>query len=158
MSRSGICSRVALMLIGLLAAEAQSLASSGESIVPMNFVGEWSGHLSIRHSPFSSTEADNVHYRFQISNEHVRLFINDNEQQLWEDPYLSSKMDTHLLMVVSRLGPAWTEDLAINLVWLGEGFVYAYVSRVVSNFSLSQDDNRRHYPVFLAGRLTKDSN
>jgi hypothetical protein len=145
------------VLIVLLGAETRSSGASDDPIIPPRFLGDWSGHLPIHHSPFSPAEASQIHYRLEISTDIIRLFVAENEQQLLEDPYVSSSMDTHLLVVISKLGPTWTEDYSINLIWLGENRVYAYVSRVVSNFSLSQDDHRRHYPIFLSGELVKNS-
>ena len=156
MSELRIFFRVALVLISLLAAESRSLGASDDPIVPVRFLGTWSGNLPIHHSPFSPAEASQVHYRLEISTDVIRLFIADNELQLQEVPHVSSSIDTHLLIVVSRLGPAWTADLSINLIWLSENRLYGYVSRIVSNFELSQDDYRRHYPVFLSGELVKN--
>ncbi len=128
-----------------------------EQIVADEFLGIWEGDLSIIHAPDHEDFANTMTHRFEFTKEEISISQKYNDKWLYfnSKSEISFKTNDHIFMHNIYDSGQYIQIYSINLIRLNEETVYAYVSRVVENYTLENDEKFRHFPIFAEGVVTK---
>ena len=124
-----------------------------KQIVPSKFLGIWEGDLKIIHAPEHEAFGDSMKHRFEFTDTSVSFAQRFNKKWLYGKsiPEVAYKSSNHVFMHTIHDSGQYIQIYSVNLVYLDDKNLYAYVSRVVENYTLDNEDKFRHFPVFAQG-------
>lgn len=126
-----------------------------KAVVPTNFLGVWEGELDIIHAPDHKEFTKSIKYRFEFTETSVLISQKHGKDWLYNKspPEIAYKTNNHVFMHTIYDSGQYIEMYSINLVYLDNKNLYAYVSRVVENYTIENKKKFRHFPVFAKGKL-----
>ena len=128
-----------------------------KQIVADEFFGIWEGELDIIHAPNHEGFGSTVRHRFEFTKDDIVISQEYNDEWLYFNAKseVSYKTKSHVFIHnISDTGD-YIQIYSMNFIRLDEETIYAYVSRVVENYNLQNEEKYRHFPVFAKGIIKK---